>query len=146
MLLLHQSRPDSATADLRLSRKMESQSQMAHRMILKIALENWQRSTAQHSTAQRSTAQHSTAQHSTAQQYRPKVARAPPREWPVQMTRVGVSPPDSSLSTAAMLVSDLSGWHTAANCCRKPANTMLLITLNSIESYSSPSPLKPHQS
>lgn len=37
------------------------------------------------------------------------------------MTLLGVLPPDSSFSTAAMLVSALSGWHTAANCCKKPA-------------------------
>ena len=51
----------------------------------------------------------------------PSVARAPPRLWPVQMTRLGCRPPDSSSRALARCRWGLLSSMTDANCCRKPA-------------------------
>ena len=53
----------------------------------------------------------------------PSVARAPPRLWPVQMTRLGFRPPDSSSRALARCRWGRLSSMTDANCCRKPAGT-----------------------
>jgi len=56
----------------------------------------------------------------------PSVARAPPKLWPVQMTLFGCFPPDNSASALAKCRCGLSSSVTAANCCRKPADQMVV--------------------
>ena len=64
---------------------------------------------------------HTDAWHEMGRRCAPRVARAPPRLWPVQMTRLGCRPPESSASAFPRCRCGFSSSMTAANCCRKPA-------------------------
>ena len=51
----------------------------------------------------------------------PRVARAPPRLWPVQRMRVGLRPPERRFRTSPICCSGRPSSTMAANCCMKPA-------------------------
>lgn len=72
---------------------------------------------------------HTDAWHEMGRRCAPRVARAPPRLWPVQMTRLGCRPPESSASAFPRCRCGFSSSMTAANCCRKPAQPQGLFSI-----------------
>ena len=70
----------------------------------------------------------------------PRVAKAPPRLWPVQMTRLGCRPPESSNSAFPRCRCGFSSSITAANCCRKPARSRNLLQILALTIFTAPCP------